>query len=147
MTQPPGSDFDAALAGVMGDLAREVDGLHAHLIDERMALDQADAAALEAVGRAKSASLDRIDRLDAERRQLSDASGIDSLNDARWSHTVERLLECRRLNDTNGRIVGQRIGQVRQALAVISGDAPNGSTYGPDGTARIKLRSATLAQV
>ncbi|MEX1826312.1 flagella synthesis protein FlgN [Luteibacter sp. CQ10] len=147
MTQQRDSDFDAALAGVMGDLAREVDALHAHLIEERMVLDKADAAALEAVGRAKSASLDRIDRLDTERRQLSDASGIDSLNDARWSHTVERLLECRRLNETNGRIVGQRMGQIRQALAVISGDAPNGSTYGPDGAARIKLRSATLAQV
>lgn len=147
MTNPHGADFDTALTGVMGDLAREVDALHAHLIDERMALDQADAAPLEAAGRAKSASLDRIERLDVERRQLSDASGIDSLNDARWSHTVERLLECRRINETNGRIVGQRMGQVRQALALISGDAPNGSTYGPDGSARIRLRSATLAQV
>ncbi|MDY1547103.1 flagella synthesis protein FlgN [Luteibacter sahnii] len=147
MTPTHGSDFDTALAAVMADLAREVDQLHAHLIDERMALDQADAATIETVGRAKGASVDRIERLDVERRQLSDAAGIDSLNDPRWSHTVDRLLECRRINDTNGRIVGQRIGQVRQALAVISGDGPNGSTYGPDGAARIKLRSATLAQV
>jgi flagella synthesis protein FlgN len=36
---------------------------------------------------------------------------------------------------------------VRQALAVLSGEAPGGSTYGPNGVAKVKLRSATLAQV
>lgn len=147
MTDSPASDFDAALRAVMDELAHEVDTLHASLIDERMALDQADASSLEAAGRAKSQSLDRIEKLDVERRHLSDAAHIDSLNDPRWSHTIDRLLECRQINEVNGRIVGQRMGHVRQALALISGDTPGGSTYGPDGSTRIKLRSATLAQV
>ncbi|GAA0900557.1 flagellar protein FlgN [Luteibacter anthropi] len=147
MTDSHASDFDAALRAVMDELAHEVDTLHATLVDERMALDQGDAPSLEVAGRAKSHSLDRIEKLDVERRHLSDAANVDSLNDPRWSHTIDRLLECRRMNEVNGRIVGQRIGQVRQALALISGDAQGGATYGPDGAARIKLRSATLAQV
>jgi flagella synthesis protein FlgN len=142
-----GPDFDAALVAVMGDLARDIDALHANLIEERMALGQPDTQALEATGKAKGKLLDRIDRLDIERRQLSEAAGVDSLADPRWSHTLERLRECRRLNEVNGRIVGQRIGHVRQALALISGEAPGGSTYGPNGVAKVNLRSATLAQV
>jgi flagella synthesis protein FlgN len=147
MTQSLGSDFDAALRAVMGDLAREVDALHASLVEERMALDQANTQALETVSRAKGRLLDRIEKLDTERRHLGDTAGVDTLNDPRWSHTIERLVECRALNEVNGRIVSQRIGHVRQALALISGDAPGGSTYGPNGTTRVKLRSATIAQV
>jgi flagella synthesis protein FlgN len=64
------------------------------------------------------------------------------------AHEVDALVECRKLNEVNGRIVGQRIGHVRQALALLAGDSPGGSTYGPKGdTARVKLRSATIAQV
>jgi flagella synthesis protein FlgN len=142
-----GPDFDAALVAVMGDLARDVDALHANLIEERMALDPTDVQALEATGKAKGELLDRIDQLDVERRQLSEAAGIDSLTDPRWAHTLERLRECKRLNEVNGRIVGQRISHVRQALALISGESPGGSTYGPNGVAKVNLRSATLAQV
>lgn len=147
MTASLGPDFDAALVAVMGDLAREVDALHASLVEERMALGQADPQALETVGKTKGMLLDRIDKLDIERRQLGDAAGVDSLNDPRWTHTLERLRECRQLNEINGRIVGQRIGHVRQALALISGESPGASTYGPNGVAKVNLRSATLAQV
>ncbi|MEZ2416835.1 flagella synthesis protein FlgN [Luteibacter sp. RCC_6_2] len=147
MTGPLGPDFDAALVAVMGDLAREVDALHASLVEERMALGQADPQALEAAGRAKGKLLDRIEKLDVERRQLGDAAGIDSLLDPRWLHTLERLGECRQLNEVNGRIVAQRMGHVRQALALISGESPGGSTYGRNGVAKVNLRSATLAQV
>ena len=142
-----GSDFDTALVAVMGELARDVDALHANLIDERMALDQADTSALEIVGRAKGKLIDHIEKLDVERRQLSNASGIDSLADPRWSMTMDLLVECRRLNEINGRIVAQRMSHVRQALALLAGDAPGGSTYGPQGTTKVRLRSATLAQV
>lgn len=147
MTGPLASDFDAALVAVMGDLAREIDALHASLIEERMALGQTDVQALENAGKAKGKLLDRIDKLDIERRQLGEAAGIDSLNDPRWTHTLDRLRECRQLNEVNGRIVGQRIGHVRQALALISGESPGASTYGPNGVAKVNLRSATLAQV
>lgn len=146
MSDSPGSDFDLALRAVMGELAHEVDALHASLIDERMALDQVDASALEVAGRVKGGHLDRIEKLDTERRQLDAAAGVDSLVDPRWAPTIERLLECRRINETNGRIVGQRIGHVRDALALLAGDTPGGSTYGPNGTARVTLRSAPLAQ-
>ncbi|NID16893.1 flagella synthesis protein FlgN [Luteibacter yeojuensis] len=147
MSRPLGQDFDTALAAVMGELAGEVDALHASLIDERMALDQGDTVALETAGRAKGNLLDRIEKLDVERRQLSEAAGIDSLGDPRWAPAVERLRECRNINEVNGRIVGQRMSHVRQALAVLTGETPGGSTYGPNGVAKVKLRSATLAQV
>jgi flagellar biosynthesis protein FlgN len=147
MSLPLGQDFDTALVAVMGELASEVDALHASLIEERMALDQADVQALEVAGRTKGDLLDRIEKLDVERRQLSDAAGVDSLGDPRWTTTIDRLRECRTLNEVNGRIVGQRMSHVRQALALLSGDAPGGSTYGPNGVSKVKLRSATLAQV
>lgn len=141
-------DFDTALSAVMGDLAREVDALHACLIEERMALDQANSDALQNATRSKGHLLDRIDRLDSERRQLSTAGNIDSANDARWAPTFERIRECRGINETNGRIVSQRIGHVRQALALISGDSTGGaaSTYGPRGTTQVSLRSGLFAQ-
>jgi len=147
MSPAPGQEFGAALAAVMGDLAVEVDALHACLIEERLALDHGDAMALDAAGRSKGSLLDRIEKLDVERRQLDAAAGIDSLADQQWAPTVERLRECRSLNETNGRIVAQRMSHVRQALSVLSGEAPGGSTYGPNGVAKVKLRSATLAQV
>jgi len=147
MSAAHGADFDAALVAVMGDLARDIDALHACLIEERLALDATDPQALDAATRAKGELLDRIESLDVERRQLSEAASLDSLADARWVVVFERLRECRQLNETNGRIVGQRIGHVRQALALISGGSPGGSTYGRNGEAKINLRSATLAQV
>lgn len=147
MTAAPGTDFDTALGAVMGDLARDVEALHARLGEERSALDQANMPALEIAGRAKLQLLERIEKLEVERRQLSDASGIDSLHDARWTPTIDLLLECRRLNEVNGRIVAQRMGHVRQALALLAGDAPGGSTYGPNGSTKVRLRSGMLAQV
>ncbi|QDE40570.1 flagellar protein FlgN [Luteibacter pinisoli] len=142
-------DFDSALSAVMGDLAREVDALHACLIDERMALDQANSDALQTITRSKGSLLDRIDRLDSERRQLGAAGNIDSANDPRWAPTFSRIGECRQINETNGRIVSQRIGHVRQALALISGDSTGGAaaTYGPRGSTQVRLRSGILAQV
>ena len=56
MNPPLGRDFDTALAAVMGDLAVEVDALHASLIEERLALDQGDAQALDAGPRATSST-------------------------------------------------------------------------------------------
>ncbi|TCV94128.1 flagellar biosynthesis/type III secretory pathway chaperone [Luteibacter rhizovicinus] len=139
-------EFHAALGAVMGDLARETDALHENLIEERMALDAGDATALEAVGKTKGALLDRIDKLDIERRQLSDAAGIDALADERWTATIASLNECRHLNEVNGRIVAQRIVHVRDALALLTGGKTGDVTYGPTGLTRSSLRSAPLAQ-
>ncbi|SEM28215.1 FlgN protein [Luteibacter sp. UNCMF331Sha3.1] len=147
MSAAPGADFDAALVAVMGDLARGIDALHACLIEERLALDNPDPQPLEDVGRAKGDLIDRVEALDVELRQLGDAARVDAFADPRWTHVFDRLRECRQLNETNGRIVGQRISHVRHALSLISGDSPGGSTYGRNGVAKINLRSATLAQV
>ncbi|MBB3225620.1 flagella synthesis protein FlgN [Luteibacter sp. Sphag1AF] len=138
-------EFHAALGAVMSDLARETDALHESLIEERMALDAGDVGALETVGRTKTSLLDRIEKLDVERRQLSEASGVDSLADPRWSATLAALAQCRHLNEVNGRIVAQRISHVREALRVLTG-SPGDDTYGPTGLPRSSLRSAPLAQ-
>jgi len=55
------------------------------------------------------------------------------------------LADCQRANRNNGQIVGQRLRQVRQALAVLTGGAESG-VYGPGGTLRIDHRSLSLAE-
>lgn len=140
------AELEAALRAVIAEMRGGVDILHEILLDERAALDSGDAIALDKASHAKQARLELIENLDSERRQLADAAGGDDASRDGWKEFVTALALCQQLNEINGRIVGQRMVQVRQALSLLTGGASDGELYGPGGRARASLRSSTLAQ-
>ncbi len=140
------AELEAASQAVIAEMRGGVDILHEILLDERAALDSGDAVALDKASRAKQARLELIETLDAERRQLADAAGGDDTTREGWKEFVTALALCQQLNEINGRIVGQRMVQVRQALSLLTGGASDGELYGPGGHSRASLRSSTLAQ-
>lgn len=135
-----------ALDAVIGDMREEASRLTDALAAERDALERADADALHLAGGAKQARLERLEQLDAERKQLAQAlAATTPAQRAAWESIVAALAECQRANQSNGQIVGQRLRQVRQALAVLTGSTETG-VYGPGGTLRIDHRSLSLAE-
>jgi flagella synthesis protein FlgN len=140
-------ELETALAAVVEDLHRSVTELAATLTAEREALVGADAAALDRAGAHKQALMQQLEQLDAERVQLlkvepSAAARVES----RWREVLELLRGCHEMNQRNGSLVSQRLTQVREALAVLSGQGGDArGLYGPGGEVRTALRSHHLA--
>jgi flagella synthesis protein FlgN len=140
-------ELEAALVAVVEDLHRSVTELAATLAAEREALVGADAPALDRAGARKQALMQQLEQLDAERVQLlkvepSAAARVES----RWREVLELLRGCHEMNQRNGSLVSQRLTQVREALAVLSGQGGDArGLYGPGGEVRTALRSHHLA--
>ena len=140
-------ELGTALAAVVEDLHRAVTELGSALAVERDALIGADAAALDRAGAHKQALMQQLDQLDAERVQMIklDATAAAQV-EPRWREVLELLRGCHELNQRNGSLVNQRLAQVREALAVLSGQGGEvKSVYGPGGELRTALRSHHLA--
>lgn len=140
-------ELEAALAAVVEDLHRSVTELAATLADEREALVAADALALDRAGTRKQALMQQLEQLDAERMQMLKLEPAAATQvETRWREVLERLKGCHELNQRNGSLVGQRLAQVREALAVLTGQAGDAKgIYGPAGEVRTALRSHHLA--
>jgi len=135
-----------ALDAALGDMRQAASGLTTALAAERDALERADADALHLAGQDKQNQLERLEQLDAERQQLMRAvAATTPAQRAAWDGVMNTLADCQRANQSNGQVVGQRLRQVRQALAVLTGGAESG-VYGPGGTLRIDHRSLSLAE-
>jgi flagellar biosynthesis/type III secretory pathway chaperone len=102
---------------------------------ERAALESRDAAALLTATGAKSAALDVVARLEAERGTLAAGPGdADAL--ARRTRALRALTrECRQLNDTNGALIRAQRQRVEGLLQVLTGGAGGQATYQADGLA------------
>ena len=141
------ADLQQALSAVLADIQAAVADLRQALGDEREALDRADPAALNRAGDAKQALLQRLERLDAERRQLAREAGAPNAGQqAAWTQVLQVLHECQRANQRNGRLIGQRLRHVRQALSVLTGQRDEAGVYGPAGVLGHAYRSLPLAQ-
>jgi flagella synthesis protein FlgN len=140
-------ELEAALVAVVEDLHRAATELGATLAAEREALVGADALALDRAGTRKQALMQQLEQLDAERVQMlklepAAAARIES----RWREVLELLKGCHELNQRNGSLVSQRLSQVREALAVLTGQGGDAKgVYGPGGELRTALRSHHLA--
>lgn len=142
-------ELGTALAAVVEDLYRTVTDLGVALGAERDALVGADAPALDRAGAHKQALMQQLEQLDAERVQMLklDPAAAGTV-DARWREVLELLRGCQEVNQRNGTLVNQRLVQVREALAVLSGQGGEvKSVYGPGGELRTALRSHHLASV
>ena len=118
------------------------------LENERKALVSDQAHAIADIASNKAALLERLEKLESQRRNLvaqeqpqteddADAltrtmTGISSAVGRRWQSLMGLVAACRDANEANGLIVNLRQGQVRQLLDIVRGNtAP--VTYGPQG--------------
>ena len=62
-----------------------------------------------------------------------------------WAGIVQSLRRCQQLNQRNGNAVNQRLNQVRQALAILTGHSGESELYGRSGELHANLRSQVLA--
>lgn len=147
MDKPLHQELEAALDAVVEDLYRAAAELGAALAEEREALVAADALALDRAGARKQALMQQLEQLDAERVQMLKLEPAAAARiEPRWREVLERLKGCHELNQRNGGLVGQRLAQVREALAVLTGQGGDAkAVYGPGGDLRTALRSHHLA--
>ena len=140
-------ELEAALDAVVEDLHRAATELSSALVAEREALVAADAAALDRAGAHKQALMQKLEELDAERVQMLKLEPAAAARvEARWREVLEVIRGCQEMNQRNGSLVNQRLAQVREALAMLSGQGGDvRSVYGPGGEVRTALRSHHLA--
>jgi flagella synthesis protein FlgN len=145
MSRP--AEMGEALQAVLLDMRHAVDALAHTLEDEREAITSGDSHALDDAGTAKQALMHRLEQLDIERRQLTrEAPAAAQALAAAWDDIVAALRHCHQLNLRNGSAVNQRLGQVREALSILTGHAGEGGLYGRAGELRASLRSQVLAE-
>ncbi|RUL76116.1 flagella synthesis protein FlgN [Dyella choica] len=141
------AELGAALRAVLDEMGATTSQLIAVLDEEREALNVADAKALNRAGEAKQMLMRRLEQLDVERLHLCSTSAEAAQQvEARWQELLKSLAVCRDQNQHNGALVGQRLTQVRRALAVLTGNATQERTYGQNGSLREAHRSVQLAQ-
>jgi flagella synthesis protein FlgN len=147
MNRPLQGELGDALGAVLGDMQQSIAQLTQVLEDERTALNAGNSDALDEAGASKQKLMLQLEQLDAERQQLSrEAPAAAAKLEAPWAQVLQALRRCQQLNQSNGRAVNQRLGQVRQALSILTGHAGETGLYGPTGGLRGGLRSQVLAQ-
>lgn len=142
------AELGAALRAVLDEMSATTSQLITVLDEEREALNVADAKALNRSGEAKQMLMRRLEQLDVERLHLcSTSSEAAQQVETQWQELLKSLTVCRDKNQRNGALVGQRLAQVRRALAVLTGggDTQTG-TYGQNGALQDTHRSVQLAQ-
>lgn len=140
-------ELESALGAVVEDMRLAATELVTVLEAERDALAGADATALDAIGARKQSLMQQLEQLDVERLQLTQNAPFAGAVEPVWQQVVKALQTCRDLNQRNGVLVGQRLGQVRRALAVLTGRNGDTGVYGPSGELHPALQSHRLAQV
>ncbi|MEO8746693.1 MAG: flagellar protein FlgN [Rhodanobacter sp.] len=143
---PPG-EVQGALQAVSEDMRQALDELALALEAELAAVRMFDSAALDSAGTRKQSLLKHLERLDTERRQLlREVPRARSARDPAWPEIERSLRTCQQLNQRNGKIVNKHLGQVREALSILTGHAGEGGLYDQTGGVRASLRSHVLAR-
>jgi flagella synthesis protein FlgN len=146
MNSPLQHELNAALTAVLVDMQQAVDQLGQVLEAERTALDTSSSDALDHAGARKQALMQQLEQLDAERQLLCrEQPEVAATLAPVWARVVQSLRQCHLLNQRNGSTVNQRLTQVRQALAVLTGHAGESELYGRSGELHASLRSQVLA--
>jgi flagella synthesis protein FlgN len=141
------AELGAALRAVLDEMSATTAQLITVLDEEREALNVADAKGLNRAGEAKQMLMRRLEQLDVERLHLcSTSSEAAQQVETQWQELLKSLTVCRDKNQRNGALVGQRLTQVRRALAVLTGSDAQTGTYGQNGALQDTHRSVQLAQ-
>ena len=146
MKTPLQHELNDALASVLDDMQQVTNQLLTALDAERTALDAASAEALDQAGAHKHALMQQLEQLDAERQLLCrEQPARHAALEPEWIRVVQSLRHCHALNQRNGSTVNQRLAQVRQALAILTGHPGESQLYGRSGELHGSLRSQVLA--
>ena len=141
------AELNDALHNVVADMHSATAQLITTLEEEREALLNADVSGLNCAGEAKQLLMRRLEHLDEERLHLSSASPKSAASvQPSWNELLKSLTACKNKNYQNGTLVGQRLQQVRRALAVLTSNNSDGGTYNHSGTLRGEHRSIPLAE-
>ena len=146
MSQVLHAELAAALTATLAQMSAAVTQLTSTLASERDALLAGDVQGINQAGAQKQALMQQLEQLDAERVQLLGNQAMDTAHDGTWQLVLEALAQCRQLNQHNGSVVGQKLGQVRQALSILTGRSAETSVYGRSGTVHSPSRWQTLAE-
>ncbi len=139
-------ELNDALASVLDDMQQAAAQLLRVLEAERTALDTTSAEALDQAGAQKQALMQQLEQLDAERQLLCrEQPARQAALESEWVRVVQALRRCHTLNQRNGSTVNQRLTQVRQALAILTGHPGESELYGRSGELHGSLRSQVLA--
>ncbi|HQR05108.1 MAG: flagellar protein FlgN [Proteobacteria bacterium] len=113
---------------------------------------------LEAVAREKSRIADQLTGAGQQREAALSSLGLDAgregisiwqaradaTEQARWSSLLESAAEARRLNETNGRLITERLQRNQQLLQVLTAASNRAALYGPDGQTQVSTGGRTL---
>lgn len=147
MNAPLHAELERALSDVLDEMRTAVDELASVLTMEQDALRAADTESLNHAGNRKQALMLQLEQLDAERLQLAAATPDASATlEPTWRDVLEALRTCRELNLRNGSLVGQRLGSVRRALAVLTGRPSDDGIYGRAGALQPHPHSQLLVE-
>lgn len=140
-------ELDSALTAVLDDMQQAVGQLVQVLEAERSALGANSSEALDQAGARKQALMQQLEQLDAERLQLSrELPAVATRLEPVWADIVQSLRGCQQLNQRNGNAVSRRLGQIRQALSILTGHIGESELYGRTGELRTGLRSQALTR-
>jgi flagellar biosynthesis/type III secretory pathway chaperone len=139
-------EMSSSLVAVLKEQIACAQAMLASLGRENEALVAGDVEGLNTASAEKAGLVDTLEKLEHERRALSDAIrttvGSDDANRAdppAWHALLELVEQCKRQNQHNGALVKARSEQVRIALDALRGSEP--TSYEPGGL-KPSLRSA-----
>lgn len=139
-------ELNDALASVLDDMQQAANQLLTALEAERTALDDACIEALDHASTRKQALMQQLEQLDSERQLLCREQPVrQAALESEWQHVLHTLRRCHTLNQRNGHAVNQRLTQVRQALAILTGHTGDSELYGRSGELHRSLRSQVRA--
>jgi flagellar biosynthesis/type III secretory pathway chaperone len=137
------------IVDIIGESVLQALGLKESLEEERIALEDQDIDALNAVLSKKSTCAEQLQALDQQRgaickhlgfqdgpdqmQQLIDWCDEDRLVSSRWAELVDIAAQGSALNLTNGAIIRVRQQHFESSLSVLRGVAPGSDTYGRNG--------------
>lgn len=167
MQNPPVPPHLAQLATTLDHQLAAAQQLLAALAGEQAALTGPSPEALRTATTDKEVAVQKLETLEQTRRSAMAAAGVvasdmeawakagaqrraapsyASTLGSRWQALLATLGQCRDANETNGQIAATRSRQVRQALQVLRGQAPEALTYGPGAAAPRGFGSRGLAR-
>ena len=138
-----------SIPGLLQEELRQLEAFIAHLRHEQEAIKCRDAQKLNKAILDKSALLESLNQLEANRNALLKARGFgadrdgvdawldrhDSQGEARrqWSELLSRAKQAKELNDLNGRLIAIHLQATQEVLAAISPPKVPTTLYGANG--------------
>ncbi len=137
------NDIHDSLSAVLNEQIRCAESMLDVLERENQALVANDADLLTTTGADKARLVEALEKLETERRDLTQAfgaaaasiaAGVGPQSSREWQKLIALIATCKERNQRNGALVKARSDQVRAVLKVLRGSEP--SVYAASGNVR-----------